>query len=155
MDRREDGDNCGYCVTGGRKEGRKRREGGRQPSSRQTEKDSLGTTDAFVAELDNFETVHLDAFFSIHSRRWRLLKFIRRRTRSYTTTAIIVTIGRIGLGRVVAVICRRRRRHVWLVFRICRRRLVNAQSQFPLPPTICRAVMVDMGRSPFRIPHPL
>ena len=39
---------------------------------------------------------------------------------------------RTGLGTegVLSVICLC---HVWLVFRICRRRLVNAQSQFPLP----------------------
>ena len=107
-DRWDDGDNCGYCVTGGRGEGR---EGGRPPSSNQTEKDSRGTT----------ENSSPSCIF--RNRPFRFFLMLSRRGSWNSFDAIII----IAIGpdleceeypQLFAVA----RRHVWLVFRICCRR---------------------------------
>ena len=150
MDRWDDGDNCGYCVTGVRKDGSE--EGG-QPTSPQTEKDSRGTPPSYIFRNGLFRFFLFDPSITLP---WggSCNSFDEVSVPQTPSSSPSERIRKRRVYCIVAVICRR---HVWLVFRICQRGVVSLMhkvNSLSLPPTICRAVMVDMGRSPFRIPHP-
>ena len=131
MDRWDDGDNCGYCVTGGRGEG----------CGRLLAKPTK-TPRGRVAEWHSSRPIpHVSCLFEPP-----LLERVSSFPFDNATAGTVVTMKPHYVDSFVL------RRHVWLVFRICRvvslmHKVNSLSSPSQLPPTICRAAMVDMGRS--------